>query len=147
MGKHVIAGAGQVGSEVARLLAGQGHEVVLVSRSGSGPDLQGVRKAVADVADRERLTTLAEGADTFYNCVNPPYHRWAQDWPAMAGSMLATAEATGAGYVILGCLYGYGAPERPMRRATRSRRPAPRARSGPVCGGRPWPRTRRGGSG
>lgn len=41
MAKHVVVGAGQIGSEVARLLASRGHEVVLVSRSGSGPDLPG----------------------------------------------------------------------------------------------------------
>ncbi|WP_271218066.1 NAD-dependent epimerase/dehydratase family protein [Streptosporangium carneum] len=115
MGKHVIAGAGQVGSQVARLLAEQGHEVVLVSRSGSGPDLPGVGKVAADAADRERMTSLTRGADALYNCVNPPYHRWAQDWPPMAQSLLGAAEAAGAGYVVLGNLYVYAAPERPMR--------------------------------
>ncbi|WP_449060249.1 NAD-dependent epimerase/dehydratase family protein [Planomonospora algeriensis] len=115
MGKHVVVGAGQVGSEVARLLAEDGHEVVLVSRSGSGPDLPGIRKEAADAAARERLTRLAAGAEALYNCVNPPYPRWAQDWPPMAGSMLAAAEATGAGYVILGNLYVYTAPDRPMK--------------------------------
>ncbi|MFJ2031077.1 NAD-dependent epimerase/dehydratase family protein [Streptosporangium sp. NPDC087985] len=115
MGKHVVVGAGQVGSQVARELSGQGHEVVLVSRSGSGPDLPGIRRTAADAADRERLTGLAQGAEVLYNCVNPPYHRWAQDWPPLAGSLLGAAESTGAGYVILGNLYGYAAPDRPMR--------------------------------
>ncbi|MEV7007824.1 NAD-dependent epimerase/dehydratase family protein [Streptosporangium sp. NPDC051022] len=115
MGKHVIAGAGQVGSRVARLLAEQGHEVVLLSRSGSGPDAPGIRRVVADVADQARLTELTRGADALYNCVNPPYPRWAQDWPPMARSLLAAAETTGAGYVILGNLYVYAAPDRPMR--------------------------------
>ncbi|MEU0517399.1 NAD-dependent epimerase/dehydratase family protein [Streptosporangium sp. NPDC006007] len=115
MGKHVVAGAGQVGSQVARLLAEQGHEVVLVSRSGSGPDLPGVRKVAADAADRERMAHLTRGAGTLYNCVNPSYHRWARDWPPLAGSLLAAAETTGAGYVILGNLYVYAAPDRPMR--------------------------------
>ncbi|MEV4184795.1 NAD-dependent epimerase/dehydratase family protein [Streptosporangium canum] len=113
MGKHVIVGAGQVGSQVATLLAGQGHEVVLVSRSGSGPD--GVEKAAADASDSAALIRLARGADAIYNCVNPLYHRWMQDWPPIADSLLATAEATGAGYVILGNLYVYGPPGGPMR--------------------------------
>ncbi|MER5421781.1 NAD-dependent epimerase/dehydratase family protein [Streptosporangium roseum] len=113
MGKHVIVGAGQVGSQVAALLAGQGHEVVLVSRSGSGPG--GVEKVAADASDRAALTRLAGGADAIYNCVNPLYHRWMQDWPPIADSLLATAEATGAGYVILGNLYVYGLPGGPMR--------------------------------
>ncbi|WP_440099646.1 NAD-dependent epimerase/dehydratase family protein [Streptosporangium sp. H16] len=115
MGKHVIAGAGQVGSEVARQLAGQGHEVVLVSRSGSGPDLPGIRRVAADVSDRERLTALTGGAAVLYNCVNPRYHEWARDWPPLAASLLGAAETTGAGYVILGNLYVYAAPDRPMR--------------------------------
>ncbi|GHE45914.1 NAD-dependent epimerase [Streptosporangium violaceochromogenes] len=115
MGKHVVAGAGQVGSQVARLLAEQGHEVVLVSRSGSGPDLPGVRRTAADAADREGMARLTREADVLYNCVNPPYHRWAGDWPPMAGSLLAAAESAGADYVILGNLYVYAAPERPMR--------------------------------
>ncbi|GAA0849225.1 NAD-dependent epimerase/dehydratase family protein [Streptosporangium amethystogenes subsp. fukuiense] len=115
MAKHVIAGAGQVGSEVARLLAGQGHEVVLVSRSGSGPELPGIRRVAADAGDRAGLTALTEGAAVLYNCVNPPYHRWARDWPPLAASLLGAAEDTGAGYVILGNLYVYAAPTRPMR--------------------------------
>lgn len=115
MGKHVVAGAGQVGSQVARLLAERGDEVVLVSRSGSGPDLPGVTRVAANVVDRERMTGLTRGADALHNCVNPPYHRWAQDWPPMAESLLAAARESGAGYVILGNLYVYAAPERPMR--------------------------------
>ncbi|OUC93342.1 NAD-dependent epimerase/dehydratase family protein [Streptosporangium minutum] len=113
MGKHVIVGAGQVGSQVATLLAGQGHEIVLVSRSGSGP--AGVEKVAADASDSAALIRLTRGADAIYNCVNPLYHRWMQDWPPIADSLLATAEATGAGYVILGNLYVYGPPSGPMR--------------------------------
>ncbi|MFC3995621.1 NAD-dependent epimerase/dehydratase family protein [Nocardiopsis sediminis] len=113
MGKHIVVGAGQVGAHLARTLLEQGHEVVLVSRSGSGPD--GVERVAADAADTERLTALTRGADTLYNCVNPRYHRWLEDWPPMAESLLATAQDTGAGYVILGNLYGYGVPEGPMR--------------------------------
>jgi nucleoside-diphosphate-sugar epimerase len=42
---HLVIGAGPVGSEVARLLAGDGHDVVVVTRHGSGPSLAGVRIA------------------------------------------------------------------------------------------------------
>ena len=38
MSLHVIVGAGAVGSATARLLAAQGHQVRIISRSGSGPD-------------------------------------------------------------------------------------------------------------
>lgn len=112
MGKHVIVGAGQVGTHLAERLTGRGHDVVIVTRSGSGPE--GVERVAADVTDQERLTRVAKGADALYNCVNPQYHRWAQDWPPMASSFLGTAEATGAVLVTLGCLYGYGPVDGPM---------------------------------
>ncbi|TYB48393.1 NAD-dependent epimerase/dehydratase family protein [Actinomadura chibensis] len=112
MGKHVIVGAGQVGGHLADRLAGQGHDVVVVTRSGSGPE--GVERIAADAADRARLTEIAKNADALYNCVNPQYHRWTQDWPPLAASFLAAAEATGAVLVILGNLYGYGPVDGPM---------------------------------
>ncbi|WP_067795545.1 NAD-dependent epimerase/dehydratase family protein [Actinomadura formosensis] len=112
MGKHVIVGAGQAGGHLAERLAGQGHDVVVVTRSGSGPE--GVERVAADVTDRARLTRIAQGADALYNCVNPKYHRWAQDWPPMAASFLGAAEETGTVLVMLGNLYGYGPVDGPM---------------------------------
>ncbi|QYC39805.1 NAD dependent epimerase/dehydratase family protein [Nonomuraea coxensis DSM 45129] len=112
MGKHVVVGSGQVGGHLAAKLLDQGHEVVVVTRSGSGPE--GAVKVAADVADRDRLVRIAEGADVLYNCVNPAYHRWPADWPPMAASFLAAAEASGAVYVMLGNLYPYGPVTGPM---------------------------------
>jgi nucleoside-diphosphate-sugar epimerase len=112
MSKHVIVGVGQVGRHLADLLVTQGHDVTVVSRSGSGPD--GATKVAADVADRERLIAVAKGAEVLYNCVNPAYHKWAQDWPPMADSILATAEATGAVLATLGNLYVYGPVDGPL---------------------------------
>ncbi|TDD64301.1 NAD-dependent epimerase/dehydratase family protein [Actinomadura darangshiensis] len=112
MGKHVIVGAGQVGAHLAERLTRRGHDVVVVTRSGSGPD--GVERIAADAADRERITRIAARADALYNCVNPRYHRWVQDWPPMASSFLGAAEDTGAVLVTLGNLYGYGPVEGPI---------------------------------
>ncbi|MGP4099169.1 NAD-dependent epimerase/dehydratase family protein [Nonomuraea sp. KM90] len=112
MGKHVVVGSGQVGTHLAAKLMAQGHEVVVVTRSGSGP--AGAVKVAADVADRARLTEVTKGADVLYNCVNPKYHRWLTDWPPMAASFLGAAEATGAVYVMLGNLYPYGPVSVPM---------------------------------
>lgn len=112
MGKHVVVGSGQVGSHLAAKLLQQGHEVTVVTRSGSGPE--GAVKVAADVADRARLTEIAKGADALYNCVNPRYHRWLTDWPPMAASFLGAAEDTGAVLVILGNLYPYGPVTGPM---------------------------------
>jgi nucleoside-diphosphate-sugar epimerase len=113
MGKHVVVGSGQVGTQLGRLLVEQGHQVVLVSRSGSAQP--GVESVAADAADAGRMADVARGAEALYNCANPAYHRWLQDWPPIAASLLHAAESSGASYVILGNLYGYGQPTRPMR--------------------------------
>ena len=112
MGKHIVVGSGQVGPQVARKLLDRGHEVVVVTRSGSGPE--GVTKVAADVADRAGLAELAKGADAIYNCVNPRYHRWLTDWPPMAASFLGAAQDTGATLVTLAPLYSYGPVDGPM---------------------------------
>jgi nucleoside-diphosphate-sugar epimerase len=120
MALHVVVGKGAVGTTIARLLAQQGHQVRVVSRSG-GPSPtvgsaggEGIEHIRADAADTAALTGHARGAVAIYNCVNPPYHRWPTEWPPMATAMLDAAEATGAVLVITGNLYGYGPVSRPM---------------------------------
>ncbi|MFI6868447.1 NAD-dependent epimerase/dehydratase family protein [Nocardia sp. NPDC050406] len=112
MGKHVIAGAGQVGAHLARQLLAQGHEVVVVTRSGSGP--AEAERVSADLTDGERLSQIVKGADALHNCAGPAYTRWPQDWPPLAAALLSAAEATGAVLVTAGNLYGYGAVNGPM---------------------------------
>ncbi|QIG42662.1 NAD-dependent epimerase/dehydratase family protein [Nocardioides anomalus] len=113
--RHVVVGAGPVGLGVARLLAGRGEDVALVSRSGAGPDVPGARREAADAADGDRLVALTRGADVVYNCVNPPsYPMWATFWPPVAAAFLRAAEETGATLVTAGALYPYGPLDRPM---------------------------------
>ena len=112
---HVIVGAGPIGSGTALRLAAAGHSVVIVTRSGSGPDHASIELVAADAAEQARLTDIAVGADTIYNCANPPYHRWATDWPPLASSLLGAAETTGARLVTMSNLYMYAADSSPMR--------------------------------
>ncbi len=114
MAKHVIVGAGQVGGHVAELLANAGHEVVVVTRSGSGPRRAGVTLVAADAGDAATMRRITEGAEVLYNCANPQYHRWARDWPPIAASLVSAAEAAGAVLAVLGNLYGYGPVDGPM---------------------------------
>ncbi|GAA4582208.1 NAD-dependent epimerase/dehydratase family protein [Planotetraspora phitsanulokensis] len=114
MGKHVIVGAGQVGGHVARELAEQGHEVVVVTRSGSGPKRPGIRLVAGHAADSAAMRRLADGADALYNCMNPKYHQWVRDWPPVAAALLEAAEATGAVLATISNLYGYGPVDGPM---------------------------------
>lgn len=113
--RHVVVGAGPVGMSTARELVAQGHEVVLVSRSGRGAELTGVRREAADAADASRLTELATGAVALYNCINPPsYDVWPTYWPPVAAAFLTAAEASGAVLATASSLYGYGPVDVPM---------------------------------
>jgi nucleoside-diphosphate-sugar epimerase len=112
---HIVVGAGPVGRATAVQLASEGHDVVLVNRSGAGPEIPGVRRVAADAADADRLTELATGAIALYNCINPPsYDVWTTYWPPVAVAFLEAAERSGAVLVTASCLYGYGPVDEPM---------------------------------
>lgn len=113
MARHVVVGKGPVGTTTAELLAGQGHEVLVLSRSG-GRSTERVEHRAVDAADADALTAATAGASAVYNAVNPAYTRWATDWPPVAAALLAAAERSGAVLVTMGNLYGYGRPSGPM---------------------------------
>jgi len=114
MGRHVIVGSGAVGTATALALVDAGHEVTVVTRSGTGPDGIGITRTAADASDPFALAAAVGEADALYNCANPPYHRWPELWPPMAASMLEVAARSGAVLVTMGNLYGYGPVDHPM---------------------------------
>jgi nucleoside-diphosphate-sugar epimerase len=110
---QVVIGFGPAGAATARLLAEQGHSVRVVTRSGRAAE-PGIEHVALDATDSTRLIEAAQGAASIFNCAAPPYHRWASDWPPLAASVNAAAEATGAVLVSLGNLYGYGPVDGPL---------------------------------
>ena len=112
MDKHIVVGAGPVGSAVAGQLQQLGAEVVVVTRSGTA--LPGTTAVAADASDVDRLSGICAGATAIYNCVNPPYHLWKETWPPIAHALLAAAESSGAVLVTTGNLYPYGPVNGPM---------------------------------
>jgi nucleoside-diphosphate-sugar epimerase len=116
MAQHTIVGAGPVGSALAQHLLAQGDQVRVVTRSGGGVD--GVERIKADAADVDALTAAATGSVALYNCVNPPYHQWAEQWPPIADALIRAAERTGAVLATTGNLYGYGEVDAPMTEQT-----------------------------
>src|SRR5688500_5056595 len=107
MSLYVVLGSGPAGAATAGLLVEQGHSVRVVTKSGRSPE-PGIEHVAVDATDSKRLIEAAQGAAAIYSCAAPPYHRWASEWPPLASSVCAAAEATGAVLVMLGNLYGYG---------------------------------------
>ncbi|MEU8839196.1 NAD-dependent epimerase/dehydratase family protein [Streptomyces roseus] len=110
MSLHVVMGFGPAGAATARLLAGQGHSVRVVTRSGGSgrPAEPGIEHFALDARDGRLPPGVARGAAAIHQCAAPPYHRWVRDWPPLISSVCAAAEETGAVLVMLGNLYGYG---------------------------------------
>ena len=146
MAQHVILGKGPVGTTTARLLAGRGEDVRVISRSG-GSSSAGVEHVALDGADATALTTASGGAGVIYNCANPAYSRWSTDWPPVAAALLQAAEASGAVLVTMGNLYGYGPVDAPMTEDTSLAAHGTRGGCGPACGRTRWPVIMPGGSG
>lgn len=122
MTHHLVLGAGGVGRATTAELVSLGHTVTLVSRSGHVTDRpwetihpDAVEVVAADAKDGSRLAALAHGATSIINALNPPsYTTWETDWPPVAAAILSAAEASGAGLVLIGNLYGYGRVDGPM---------------------------------
>ncbi len=112
MSHQLVVGAGLIGANLARLLAERGDEVVLGTRSGTAVD--GTRAITLDAGDAEAFAAAASGAATIFLCTNPPYTRWPTEWPPVFAAAIEAARRSGAALVIMGNLYGYGAPDGPM---------------------------------
>lgn len=111
---QVIVGAGPVGTATALILADQGHQVRLLTRSGGGPEHPNIERVAIDASDPDALCRQTREAAVLYSCGGPAYHRWATDWPPLGAALVRAAEASGAVLVTTGNLYGYGAVEGPM---------------------------------
>jgi len=116
MSFYVVVGAGPVGTETARLLGKDGHDVVLTSRTVNSIGLEGVRLVQADATDAVALSQISGGADAIFMCAMAPYHRWPTDFFPIIDGTVRAAESVGAKIVLLGNVYGYGEhAESPLR--------------------------------
>jgi nucleoside-diphosphate-sugar epimerase len=108
MSSYVVVGAGPVGRETARLLAEEGHHVVLASRNAGSLDAGAVRTVSANATDAKQLAALSKGADVIFMCAMAAYDRWPTDFFPILDGTVSAAEEVGARIVVLGNVYGYG---------------------------------------
>ncbi len=109
MAKHVILGAGSIGTNISRLLTERGEQVRIITRSGSGPEHPLVERVASDASDPDRLIELTHGAEVIYHAANPPsYTEWERMLPPIQTSVIAAATANDAVLALTASLYAYG---------------------------------------
>jgi nucleoside-diphosphate-sugar epimerase len=108
---HVVFGTGPVGQAVARELVRRGKTVKMVNRSGKRPGgvPDGVSVVAGDVFDVNTARNLAQGATHVYQCTNPPYDKWPEQFPILQANTLEAAASAGAKYIVMENVYMYGA--------------------------------------
>ncbi|ALE92329.1 hypothetical protein AOC05_08345 [Arthrobacter alpinus] len=108
-GVHVVVGAGPIGLGIAKHLTASENTVRVITLSGETRGLPAsVRTAKADASDPRVLAKACQGAAVIYFAAAPPYHRWADELPAMQEGAIQAAAETGAVLVVAENLYGYG---------------------------------------
>jgi nucleoside-diphosphate-sugar epimerase len=107
---HVIFGTGPVGQAVARELVKRGTTVKLINRSGKRPGgvPESVMVVAGDLFDAGVAKDLAQGASVVYQCTNPPYDKWPEQFPTLQANTLEAAASAGAKYIVTDNLYMYG---------------------------------------
>ena len=107
---HVIFGIGPVGQAVARELVERSKTVKMVNRSGKRPEgaPDSVTIVAGDLFDVNTAKTLAQGATHVYQCANPPYDKWPEQFPALQANTLQAAASAGAKYIVMENVYMYG---------------------------------------
>jgi len=108
--QHVIFGTGAVGLATLDALRRRGETARLVNRSGTAPVPDDIEVLGGDASDPAFTTAAARGARVVYQTLNPPYHQWAELFPALQAGVLAAAQASGARLVSMENVYMYGRP-------------------------------------
>ena len=114
---HVVTGAGPVGSTVALQLADAGHQVRLLTRSGSGPVHPLIDRRRVDVSRPEVLAEAFDGAVAVHHCIHGSAYDarvWRAELPRAEAAVLAAAGRVGAVVVFPESLYSYGPVDGPL---------------------------------
>jgi nucleoside-diphosphate-sugar epimerase len=106
---HVVFGTGPLGKYTARELVKLGKTVRMVNRSGKADQLPGGVEIVAsDAYDAAKNVEVTKGATAIYQCAQPPYNRWPQEFPPLQASIMEGLAGSGAKLVIAENMYMYG---------------------------------------
>ena len=105
---HVVLGTGAIGLALVDELVASGRSVRAVNRSGRADVPAGVEVRAGDLTDSAFAGGALAGAAVVYQCLNPPYHRWAEEFPGLQHAAVRAARANGARFVSFENTYMYG---------------------------------------
>jgi nucleoside-diphosphate-sugar epimerase len=105
---HVVLGTGAVGLATMEALLKRNKSVRLVNRSGQADVPEGVEILGGDLSQPETAIALCKGASVIYGCLNPPYTKWPELFPALQAATVDAASAAGAKLVVIENVYMYG---------------------------------------
>jgi nucleoside-diphosphate-sugar epimerase len=105
---HLVFGTGAIGIALVRELNGMGLPVRAVNRSGHADVPKGVEVIAGDASNAAFTAEAAIGAAAVYQCLNPPYHRWAELFPPLQNGAVHAARTANARYVSFENTYMYG---------------------------------------
>ena len=109
--QHVIFGTGAIGLATFEALRRRGERVRLINRSGHAQVPDDVEVIGGDARDPAFACTVSRGARVIYQTLNPPYHQWTTQFPALQAGVLAAAETADARLVSMENVYMYGRPD------------------------------------
>lgn len=112
---HVVLGAGPVGRAVISSLTARGITPTVVTRSGRA--VPGAISLRADLGDPSAADAATAGAAVVFQCAQPAYHRWPQEFRALQSRVVEAVAATGALLVAAENVYGYGPVSGPLTEA------------------------------
>ena len=108
--QHEIFGTGAIGLATLDALRRRGETARVINRSGHADVPDDVEVVGGDASDPAFTAAASVGARVIYQTLNPPYHEWTTQFPALQAAVLAAAQATGARLVSMENVYMYGRP-------------------------------------
>jgi nucleoside-diphosphate-sugar epimerase len=105
---HVVFGTGPVGLALVDALLTHALPVRVVNRSARAYVPSRVEVMAGDVSSPEFATEAAAKAAVVYQCMSPPYQRWADLFPPLQEAVIQAARQVGARYVSFENTYMYG---------------------------------------
>lgn len=112
--RYVVLGAsGGVGRALVAQLTREGRPTRAVARQA--PDGLGASECMSvDLSTSEGAHRACAGAAVVFHAVQPPYHRWPEEFPELNARLIEAASTAGAKLVMVDNLYMYGPTAGPL---------------------------------